>query len=137
MNEQDSQGSSDIYWGLLRAQGLAIFAIVLMVSVTRGPADLLLAGWGGSISLIANAWAGFQLWLHPGNRQPARQTGAPIRAEVGKVVVILALFGLTFSQWPDISRGSALIILVVAFLWTYLSGLVWLHIWTTRDQQDR
>jgi ATP synthase protein I len=137
VNEQDSQGSSDIYWGLLRAQGLAILAVVLMVSVIRGPADLLLAGWGGAISLIAYAWAGFQLWMHPGNREPARQTGAPIRAEVGKVVVILALFGWTFSQWPDVGESSALIILAGAFLWTYLCGLVWLHWWTTREPQDR
>lgn len=136
MNDTDSEGSSSLYWGLLRAQGLALLAAGLVVSIFRGPDPILIALWGGLISLFANAWAGFQLWMHPGNRGSSRRASAAIRAEVGKVAIVLVLFGLTLKQWPDVHTGSNAVILVLAFLWTYVAGLFWLHRATTADANE-
>ena len=114
MTGSERQGSS-IYWGLLRAQGAVIIASAILVA-TAGSTDKVLAAlWGGGICLIANAWAGFQVWMHPGNRSPQRLQGAAIRAEVGKVVIVLLLFGLTLKRWPIMHTGSTALILLLAF----------------------
>lgn len=127
MNEPDTEGSSTLYWGLLRAQGLALIAAGLLVSIVKGPDAILIALWGGLISLFGNAWGGYQLWLHPGNRGPSRSASAAIRAEVGKVAIVLVMFGLTLKGWPEVRTGSNAVILVLAFLWTYVAGLFWLQ----------
>lgn len=134
MYEPDSAGPTP-YWGLLRAQGLAVIALALLLSIAMGPEVILVVLWGGMISLLAFAWAGYQLWLHPGNRRPARQASAAIRAEAGKVVIVLVLFWLTLKSWPDVRTGSKAIILMSAFFWTYVAGLIWLH-FGTKDGDD-
>ena len=125
-----------MFWGLLRAQGAAIFVVVLLAALFGGADAGAVALWGGIISLIANAWAGFQLWMHPGNRSPQRLSGAAIRAEVGKVVIMLLLFALTLKRWPLMQQGSMVLILALAFLGTYVCGLVWLQYRVAKDSGE-
>lgn len=119
-----SQGSS-LFWGLLRAQGAATVALAIAVAIAGSSEQVLIALWGGVMSLVAYTWAGFQLWIHPGNRQPRRQMSAAIRAEVGKVVILLLLFWLTLSEWPA-TRSSNALILFAAFFFAQLAGWIWL-----------
>lgn len=116
-----------MFLGLFCAQGMAALAAALLVALACDPKAAPVALWGGSISLFANTWAGFQLWLHPGNRSPQRRTGAAIRAEAGKVAIVLVLFWLTLEAWPQTRTGSTAITLLLTFLWTYLVGLFWLQ----------
>lgn len=127
MAESSSQGRR-LFLALLIPQGLALIAALGVVALIGAATEAMVAALlGGSISILANAWAGFQLWLHPANRSPARQASASMRAEAGKVAIVLLLFGTTFSKWPAASSGSTGIILVLVFLWTYLAGLLALH----------
>ena len=134
MTGSERQGSS-IFWGLLRAQGAAILVMAALAALMMGSEPAIAALWGGSISLIANAWGGFQLWLHPGNRSPQRLQGAAIRAEMGKVAIVLLLFGLTYSRWPAAHTGSTAIILLLAFMVTYVVSLVWLNYATNASSE--
>lgn len=124
MTGKYSQGSS-LFWGLLRAQAAAAIGIAILVAIAGSTEQILIALWGGGISLIAYAWAGFQLWVHPKNRLARRQASAAIRAEVGKVVILLLLFWLTLSEWPA-TRSSNALILFAAFFVSQLAGWIWL-----------
>ncbi|MCB1837184.1 MAG: hypothetical protein KDH99_06135 [Alcanivoracaceae bacterium] len=114
-----------MFWGLLRAQGAATIASAILVAIAGSGEQVLIALWGGAISLVAYSWAGFRLWLHPGNQRSDRPMRPVIRAEVGKVVILLLLFWLTLSEWPA-TRSSNALILFAAFFFTQLAGWVWL-----------
>ena len=95
------QAHRTLFWGLMRAQLAAIVVFALLVTVTAGTLAGLVAAWGGTISLIAYAWGGYQIWLHPGNHAPKRMATAAVRAEMGKIAIMLLLFWLTFSKVPE------------------------------------
>ncbi|MDF1725155.1 MAG: ATP synthase subunit I, partial [Alcanivorax sp.] len=78
----------------MRAQLVTLVLFALLVTTLAGTLAGLVAAWGGTISLIAYAWGGFQLWMHPGNRAPKRMATAAIRAEMGKIAIMLLLFWL-------------------------------------------
>lgn len=119
-----SQGSST-FWGLLRAQAAAAIGVAILVAIAGSTEQILIALWGGGICLIAYAWAGFQLWIHPGNRNARRLASAAVRAEVGKVVILLLMFWFTLSEWPA-TRSSNALILFAAFFVSQLAGWIWL-----------
>ena len=135
MTGTQSQGSSHLFWGLLFAQAVAAIVIALLVATVGTLEQVLIALWGGGISLIAYTWAGFQLWIHPGNRMARRQASAAIRAEVGKVVILLLLFWLTLSEWPA-TRSSNALILFAAFFVSQLAGWIWLARRLAAEQVD-
>ncbi len=122
-----SQEPKHLFWGLLRAQAVATLIIAIVVAAFGSGEQVLIALWGGGISLIAYAWAAYQLWAHPGNRSPRRHASAAVRAEVGKIVILLMLFWLTLRQWPA-TRDSNAIIMFAAFFLVQFVGWVWLAI---------
>lgn len=104
---------------LLALAGAVLLQQLAAPSPLRWRAVLL----GGGISVAANLWAGYQLWLHPARHLPGRAAGAAMRAEAGKVAIVLVLFGVTYSHWPAASQGATGMALVLGFLWVYLVGL--------------
>lgn len=106
------------------AQVLALAGASILLWLIGAASQNVLGLWlGGAISLLANLWAGYQLWLHPARHLPGRAAGAAMRAEAGKVAIVLVLFGITYSHWPAASQGKTGMALVLGFLWVYLVGL--------------
>lgn len=120
----DERSRRALFWGLMRAQISSAILFAGLVTVFAGFSLGLAAVWGGSISLIAYAWGGFQVWLHPGNRAPERMAGAAMRAEAGKVVIMLALFGLTFAKVPEARELTHVVVLFLGFLLAQIAGWV-------------
>lgn len=131
MKEEDIRGSK-LFWGLLCAQSLATFIVVALAAWPGGRIVALSALVGGGIALVANSWAGFQLWLHPSNYKPNRAATAAIRAEIGRLVIVLLLFWLTLKHWPQARDGAAAMMLFAGFFVVQLVGWVWLA-WATSE----
>ncbi|MBD3644801.1 ATP synthase subunit I [Alcanivorax sp.] len=108
----------------MRAQLVTLVLFALLVTTLAGTLAGLVAAWGGSISLIAYAWGGFQLWMHPGNRAPKRMATAAIRAEMGKIAIMLLLFWLTFSKVPEAREMKIAMVLLLGFMLTQIVGWV-------------
>lgn len=125
----------------MRAQIIAVMIVAILVTLIAGAGLGLAAAWGGAISLIAYAWGGFQVWLHPGNRAPKRMATAAMRAEVGKVAIMLALFWLTFAKVPFMRELIHVMVLFLGFLLAQIAG--WIQVArlenaaeTESDRQD-
>lgn len=127
MTGNHSQDSKHLFWGLLRAQAVATLIIAIVVAAFGSSEQALIALWGGGISWIAYAWAAYQLWAHPGNRSARRHASAAVRAEVGKIVILLLLFWLTLQEWPA-TRDSNALIMFAAFFLVQLVGWIWLAV---------
>jgi ATP synthase protein I len=125
-----------LFRGLLCAQGLVTLVIVALASWPGGREVALSALIGGGIATVASGWAGFQLWLHPGNRQPNRAATAAIRAEVGRVAIVLLLLWLTLKHWPEARQGAPAIMLFAGFFVVQLAGWIWLARATGTTQVD-
>ena len=120
----DERARRTLFWGLMRAQISSVILFAALVTVIAGTSLGLTALWGGTISLIAYAWGGFQVWLHPGNRAPERMAGAAMRAEAGKVVIMLALFGLTLAKVAVMRELAHVAVLFPGFLLAQIAGWV-------------
>jgi ATP synthase protein I len=123
--ESEIQGPA-LFRGLLLAQGLAMGVMASLAFLLAGKGVALAAFWGGSICFLAHAWAGYQLWLHPGNRLPARRMTAGFRAQVGKIIITVMLLWLTFREIPAMQTRDMAAALIVSFFITQVAGLVWL-----------
>lgn len=110
---------------MLAQVGTAL-ALATVIAILAGAPIGLAALWGGTICLLAHAWGGFQIWLHPGNRSPQRMATAAIRAELGKVAIILVLFWLTFSRVPETREQGVAAALLAGFFMVQVAGWVWL-----------
>ncbi len=124
MTSNEFQPNRTLFWGLMRAQLVTLVLFALLVTSLAGTLAGLVAAWGGTISLIAYAWGGFQLWLHPGNRAPKRMATAAIRAEMGKIAIMLLLFWLTFSKVPEAREMKIAMVLLLGFMLTQIVGWV-------------
>ena len=124
MTSNEFQPNRTLFWGLMRAQLATLVLFALLVTSLAGTLAGLVAAWGGTISLIAYAWGGFQLWLHPGNRAPKRLATAAIRAEMGKIAIMLLLFWLTFSKVPEAREMKIAMVLLLGFMLTQIVGWV-------------
>lgn len=113
-----------LFWGLMRAQLAAIVVFALLVTALAGTLSGLVAAWGGTISLIAYAWGGFQIWMHPGNHAPKRMATAAVRAEMGKIAIMLLLFWLTFSKVPETREMKIAMVLLLGFLIAQVVGWI-------------
>ncbi len=120
----DERARRTLFWGLMRAQLIAVVVAATVAALVAGPGTGLAAAWGGAISLIAYAWGGFQVWLHPGNRAPKRMATAAMRAEAGKVAIMLALFWLTFSKVPSMRELIHVMGLFFGFLLAQIAGWI-------------
>lgn len=108
------------------AQLVAMLVMAVACALLFGPFSGLTAFWGGAICLLAHAWAGYQMWLHPRLRIPRHQAGSAIRAEMGKVAITLLLFWLSFSEWPLLREQLAAGTLLTGFFVTQVAGWIWL-----------
>ncbi|MCG8391622.1 MAG: ATP synthase subunit I [Pseudomonadales bacterium] len=124
MTSNDFQPDRILFWGLMRAQLSSMVAFALLVTGLAGTFAGLMAAWGGTISLIAYAWGGFQIWLHPGNRAPKRMATAAVRAEMGKIAIMLLLFWLTFAKVPEAREMKIAMVLLLGFLIAQIVGWV-------------
>ncbi|KGD61746.1 ATP synthase subunit I [Alcanivorax jadensis T9] len=124
MTSNEFQPNRTLFWGLMRAQLATLVIFALLVTSLAGTLAGLVAAWGGTISLIAYAWGGFQLWMHPGNRAPKRLATAAIRAEMGKIAIMLLLFWLTFSKVPEAREMKIAMVLLLGFMLTQIVGWV-------------
>ena len=124
MTSNEFQPNRTLFWGLMRAQVATLVIFALLVTTLAGTLAGLVAAWGGTISLIAYAWGGFQLWMHPGNRAPKRLATAAIRAEMGKIAIMLLLFWLTFSKVPEAREMKIAMVLLLGFLLTQVVGWI-------------
>ena len=124
MTSNEFQPNRTLFWGLMRAQLVTLVLFALLVTSLAGTLAGLVAAWGGTISLIAYAWGGFQLWMHPGNRAPKRMATAAIRAEMGKIAIMLLLFWLTFSKVPEAREMKIAMVLLLGFMLTQIVGWV-------------
>ncbi|MFT6488054.1 ATP synthase subunit I [uncultured Alcanivorax sp.] len=124
MTSNEFQPNRTLFWGLMRAQLATLVIFALLVTSLAGTLAGLVAAWGGTISLIAYAWGGFQLWMHPGNRAPKRMATAAIRAEMGKIAIMLLLFWLTFSKVPEAREMKIAMVLLLGFMLTQIVGWV-------------
>ena len=124
MTSNEFQPNRTLFWGLMRAQLATLVLFALLVTSLAGTLAGLVAAWGGTISLIAYAWGGFQLWMHPGNRAPKRMATAAIRAEMGKIAIMLLLFWLTFSKVPEAREMKIAMVLLLGFMLTQIVGWV-------------
>ena len=125
MAESEIHGPA-LFRGLLLAQGITTVVVAALAAGigSRDAALSVLAG--GGIAIIAAAWAGFQLWLHPGNRNPERMATAATRAEMGRVAIVLVLLWLTLSRWPEVRQGAPAMMLFAGFFLVQLAGWIWL-----------
>ena len=124
MTSNEFQPNRTLFWGLMRAQFATLVLFALLVTSLAGTLAGLVAAWGGTISLIAYAWGGFQLWMHPGNRAPKRLATAAIRAEMGKIAIMLLLFWLTFSKVAEAREMKIAMVLLLGFMLTQIVGWV-------------
>jgi ATP synthase protein I len=124
VTSNEFQPNRTLFWGLMRAQLATLVIFALLVTSLAGTLAGLVAAWGGTISLIAYAWGGFQLWMHPGNRAPKRLATAAIRAEMGKIAIMLLLFWLTFSKVPEAREMKIAMVLLLGFMLTQIVGWV-------------
>jgi len=124
VTSNEFQPNRTLFWGLMRAQFATLVLFALLVTSLAGTLAGLVAAWGGTISLIAYAWGGFQLWMHPGNRAPKRLATAAIRAEMGKIAIMLLLFWLTFSKVPEAREMKIAMVLLLGFMLTQIVGWV-------------
>ena len=124
MTSNEFQPNRTLFWGLMRAQLATLVIFALLVTTLAGTLAGLVAAWGGTISLIAYAWGGFQLWMHPGNRAPKRMATTAIRAEMGKIAIMLLLFWLTFSKVPEAREMKIAMVLLLGFMLTQIVGWV-------------
>lgn len=116
-----------LFRGLMSAQVAALAVCSILAGLLGGVALALGAAWGAGICLLAHAWAGFQLWLHPGNRRSERRRAtAALRAEIGKITIMLVLLWLTFREVPAMQTKQMAAALLVGFFVTQAAGLVWL-----------
>jgi len=120
----DESARRTLFWGLMRAQTTSVVVIAALAAVIAGSTIGLAALWGGTISLIAYAWGGFQVWLHPGNRAAKRMAGAAVRAELGKIAIMLVLFWLTFAEVPQMRESMTAMVLFLAFMSAQIAGWV-------------
>ena len=100
MTSNEFQPDRALFWGLMRAQLTTIVAFGLLVTGLAGVFAGLVAAWGGTLSLIAYAWGGFQIWMPPGNRAPKRMATAAMPAEMRTIAIMLLLLWLTFPKVP-------------------------------------
>lgn len=121
-------GASRLFWRLVLAQALAALIIAALAALFFGVEPALAALWGGMISLIAYSWGGFQVWLHPRNRDPRRMAGAAVRAEVGKLVIMLTLLWLTFARVEMMRTRDMAALLFLGFFLVQVAGWVVLAI---------
>lgn len=124
MTSNEFQPDRALFWGLMRAQLTTLVAFGLLVTGLAGVFAGLVAAWGGTICLIAYAWGAFQIWMHPGNRAPERMATAAMRAEMGKIAIMLLLFWLTFSKVPEAREMKIAMVLLLGFLLTQIVGWV-------------
>lgn len=117
------------------AQAGTALILAAAISALAGPSFGLAALWGGMICLLAHAWGGFQVWLHPGNRAPERMATAAIRAELGKVAIILVLFWLTFSRVPESREQGMAAALLAGFFVVQVAG--WIQLARSGDAAPR
>jgi ATP synthase protein I len=115
-----------IFRGLMLVQITSLLVTAALAALMAGGPVGLAALWGGAICLLAHAWAGFQIWLHPRNQEPRHQAGAAIRAELGKIAIMLLLFWLSFREWPDLRGKQAAAALLISFFVVQAAGWVWL-----------
>lgn len=124
MTSNEFQPNRTMFWGLMRAQLVTTVVFALLVTTLAGTLAGLVAAWGGTISLIAYAWGGFQIWMHPGNHAPKRMATAAVRAEMGKIAIMLLLFWLTFSKVPDAREMKIAMVLLLGFLIAQVVGWI-------------
>ena len=124
MTSNEFQPNRTLFWGLMRAQLATLVIFALLVTTLAGTLAGLVAAWGGTISLMAYAWGGFQIWLHPANRAPKRMATAAVRAEMGKIAIMLLLFWLTFSKVPEAREMKIAMVLLLGFLLTQVVGWI-------------
>jgi ATP synthase protein I len=97
----------------MRAQTTSVVIIAALAAVIAGSTIGLAALWGGTISLIAYAWGGFQVWLHPGNRAAKRMAGAAfaevpqMRESMTAMVLFLAFMSAQIAGWVQVARLDA------------------------------
>lgn len=115
-----------IFRGLLLVQLTTLLVAGALAALLAGGLEGLAALWGGAICLLAHAWAGFQVWLHPRNQDPRHQAGAAIRAELGKIAIMLLLLWLSFREWPDLRGKNAAAALLASFFLAQVAGWIWL-----------
>ena len=113
-----------LFRGLMLAQAGTALVLAVAMGLLVGSTVGLAVFWGGMICLLAHAWGGFQVWLHPGNRAPERMATAAVRAELGKVAIILVLFWLTFSQVPESREQGTAAALLAGFFVVQVAGWV-------------
>lgn len=122
----DSNAHGRLFRGLMRAQIITLALVATVVGVVFDVTTGLAAAWGGFICLVAHAWAGFQIWLHPRNRDARHHAGAAIRAEMGKIAIILLLFWLSWKEWPELRERNTAASLLITFFLVQVVGWVWL-----------
>jgi len=132
VTSNEFQPNRALFWGLMRAQLITLVLFALLVTALADVQTGLMAAWGGTISLIAYAWSGFQIWLHPGNRAMTRMATAAVRAEMGKIAIILLLFWLTFAKVPEAREMKMAMVLLIGFMLTKVVG--WIQIIRLDDQ---
>ena len=113
MTSNEFQPDRALFWGLMRAQLTTIVAFGLLVT-----------GLAGVFAGLVAAWGGFQIWMHPGNRAPKRMATAAMRAEMGKIAIMLLLFWLTFSKVPEAREMKIAMVLLLGFLLAQVVGWI-------------
>lgn len=108
------------------AQIITLLVVATVLTVLVGSSAGLSAAWGGTICLLAHGWAGFQVWLHPRNSETRHQAGAALRAEVGKVAIMLLLLWVSFKEWPELRERNAAAALLANFFLVQVVGWIWL-----------
>lgn len=137
MTSTNFQPNRTLFWGLMRAQTIVLLVTALLVLLFFGKLPGLAAACGGAISLIGYAWGGFQLWLHPANHAPKRMATAGMRAEIGKIVIMLLLLWLSLKQWPDLRGAYPAAALLVNFFLVQVVGWIWLARATGASPDER
>lgn len=126
-----------LFLGLMRAQLLGLVVAAGVAGMIAGVEMALIAAWGGTISVIAFAWSGFQLWLHPGNHALKRMATAAIRAEMGKIALLLLLLWLSFKHWPELREAHTAAALLISFFLVQAVGSIWLARATGTSNDER
>ena len=112
--------------GLIVSQSLVAMTVGMVLFFAGAFVEAVAGVWGGLICVLAHIWAGLQLWVRPEGSSFESVFRTVVRAETGKLAIVLVLIFITFAKVPEFRQQGAASALLTGFFLVYIAGLGWL-----------